>query len=253
MQHFVKKIGLTTLISAMAGILATANPAQAAEFTSSQKEEIEQIIYDYFMENPETIFEATSRMREKAEKEKQYAFEKNFKENKDKIFNGTDPFIGNPDGDVVVVEFFDYNCGYCRKAFDDVLKLSEKDKNLKVVFKELPILSETSREAARWALAAQKQGRYFDFHKALMNGRSAPSEAVFIKIAEKLDLDVDQLKKDVKDDAIEQHIDENLALSRSLGIQGTPAFIIGDILAPGYMGLNNMKLAIEEYRKNKKD
>lgn len=252
MTHIMRKLGLMAASAVfVGGMLAASAPAMAKdEFSAAQKKAVEGIIYDYLMENPQVIFEATSRMREKAEAEQKYAFERTFEENLNEIFSADTPFIGNPDGDVMIVEFFDYNCGYCHRALRDILKLVEQDKNVKILFKELPILGESSLDAARWSLAAHKQGKFFEFHQQLMKSAGPKSEKQFMKLAKDLGLDAEQMKKDAAGQDVNLQIANNIKLSQKLGIRGTPAFIIGDTLAPGYMGIDNMKMAIADYREN---
>lgn len=168
---------------------------------------------------------------------------------KTEIFNDEDtPSVGNPDADIVIVEFFDYNCGYCKKALPDVATLLEEDKNIRVVFKEMPILSPASSVAARWSLAADKQGKYWEFHKALMAHSGNKTEDTLAKIATEIGLDAKQLRKDASDPAINNILDRNKRLADALTVRGTPGFIIGDNIVRGYMGVDAMRNMIREIR-----
>lgn len=251
----LRKAGKSALaLFAVAGIATFALPANAAQdqFNEEQTEAIGEIVRDYLVTNPEVIIEAMEAYQQNRAEIEARQFEENLSGHSEKLFNNPDaPFEGNPDGNITVVEFFDYNCGYCKKALTDVVTLLGEDKNVKVVFLEMPILSEASREAARWALAADKQGKYYDYHVALMSHSGPKNAASFEKIGKDLGLDIEQLRKDAKDPAIQAAIDENLAIAQSLGIRGTPAFVIGDTLAPGYLGTEGLKAAVAQARADK--
>ena len=138
------------------------------------------------------------------------------------------PTAGNPSGDVTIVEFFDYNCGYCKRAFGDVAKIVEKDPKVKVVFKELPILSKGSEEGAKVALAAKLQGKYWEAHRALIGLRGEINEQTALKAVEKLGLDMAKLKKDMEGSEVKGEIETVRNLAQKMGIQGTPHFLVGD-------------------------
>lgn len=214
------------------------------------KEELEGFIYDYLMENPAVIIEAVEKFRQNQEEEEAKMFDKKLGEHKAYLQsdNGASPSVGNPDADIVIVEFFDYNCGYCKRALKDVQALLREDDNIRVVFKEMPILSPTSHQSALWALAADRQGKYWEFHTAVMNHSGNKSESTLAQIAESVGLDVAKLREDAKDPALQAMIDKNITVSQELGIRGTPAFIINDRLSRGYMGLDSMKTLIEQIR-----
>ena len=156
------------------------------------------------------------------------------KENADELFRPTgSPIAGNAKGDVTMIEFFDYNCGYCKKAFVDVAQAIDKDKQVKLVLKEFPILSKGSEEAARVALAAKMQGKYWEFHRAMLETQGQANEASALKVAEKLGLDMTKLKKDMASAEVKKEIDDTRKLATKMGIQGTPHFIVGDRIIPG--------------------
>jgi len=158
------------------------------------------------------------------------------------------PNLGNPDGDVTVIEFFDYNCPYCRKAGQTVQELLASDANVRVIYREWPILGEDSVFASRAALAARAQGKYEEFHWALMNGEGRASEASILKLARHLDLDVEKLQADMTSPAVEAHIAQSSALARTLGFTGTPAFIVGDRTAPGMLSTDEITAMVAEAR-----
>ena len=240
-------------------ILATAIIYLSVSNTQSQAEnsiasqmnekELGDFIYNYLMENPGVIIEAVEKYRENQEAEEAKLYEKKLSENKDAIYSDTSsPTVGNPDADITIVEFFDYNCGYCKKALQDIQTLLKEDNNIKVVFKDMPILTPSSKMASLWALAAHKQGKYFEYHVAIMEHSGNKSEDSLIKLAQNVGLDVEKLKRDAKDPALEKILQENLNLSRELGIRGTPAFIINDVLARGYVGVDRLKETIKTQR-----
>jgi protein-disulfide isomerase len=131
------------------------------------------------------------------------------------------------------VEFFDYNCGFCRRALPDVVKLIDSDDKVRVVFKELPIFGDESEAAAKVALAAAKQGKYFEMHQKLFSEPGKADKDKALKVAQELGLDVPQLEKDMADPSIQQALDEAKGLAEKLGLQGTPLYLIGDRIVPG--------------------
>ena len=234
-------------------LAATAAPftASAAEtsFTPDQKTEIEAMIKDYIQTNPSVVMDALEDFRmkeleriEQAAQEKAADITKHFKEDTEH------PMTGNPEGDIVVVEFFDYNCGYCKKALTAVQELSEKNDDVKVIFVELPILGESSVTSAQWALAAQKQGKYFAFHQELMMHRGQKNVTEMKKLAEKIGLDVEQLEKDAEGDAVQEAITKNRELAQEIGVSGTPAFLINDQIVKGFIPYAEMEKVIKDIR-----
>jgi len=248
-----RKIALFGLTALVLGFVYTAtisktSQAQDDTFSAAQKEALGAFIEDYVVAHPELIIEALESYQNKQKTAEQEAFAGKFASSKDAILNSAAPWAGNEKGDVTVVEFFDYNCGYCRKALKDIVQLLDDDKNVKVIFMDMPILSPTSQEAARWSLAADKQGKYYEYHVALMNDSGSKNARKFASIAEKLGMDVEKLKKDAESKEVRTMIEANLALARDLGIRGTPGFIIGDTLSPGYIGYSAMKDIVEQTR-----
>ena len=145
------------------------------------------------------------------------------------------PVMGNPEGDVTVVEFFDYNCPYCKRAMPEVDALLAEDGNVRLVMREWPILSEGSDFAARAALAARKQGKYAEMHNALMGMRGKVEADTVLRVAGEIGLDVEMLKADMQSPEIEEHIATSMRLAEALGFNGTPSFVIGDQLIPGFV------------------
>jgi protein-disulfide isomerase len=238
------------LVAAAAGL---ARPAlaqgQPTAFDDAERAAIEEIVRDYLVENPEVIREALQVLRERQEMAQQEAQQAQITALSDRLLdNPASPEMGNPDGDVTVVEFFDYNCGYCKQVREDVFTLVAEDPDLRVVFKELPILAPSSVTAARVALAAREQGLYVEVHNALMAHRGALDEDTIFALAEEAGADVDQLRIDMEDPAIDEAIAGNLELAQALGVRGTPAFVIGETLIPGAAGIEELRQAVDEAR-----
>ncbi|MCB1532024.1 MAG: DsbA family protein [Alphaproteobacteria bacterium] len=222
--------------------------AQAQEALS--KSDVEDIIKDYLMDNPELILDSLDAYRAKQEEMEKASAEESIDKNIDYLTSKNAPSVGPVDADVTVVEFFDYNCGYCRKALPDIQTLAKEDKKVRFVFREMPILSPNSAEVSKWALAAHKQGKYFEMHSALMDQRGTRTADTIKKLAEELGLDVGKLEKDANSDAVKTELEKDMMMAREIGIRGTPAFIIDGQLYPGYLGEDGLKQAIETARKN---
>ena len=158
------------------------------------------------------------------------------------------PVLGNPDGDVTVVEFFDYNCPYCRRAMAEVEGLVEDDENVRLVYREWPILGEGSVFAARAALASREQGKYEEFHLALMGMQGRAEEASVMRIAEEIGLDVEKLRADMAAPEVDEHIATSRRLTQALGFNGTPSFVIGDNLVPGFVEQEQLGALVEQVR-----
>jgi protein-disulfide isomerase len=214
--------------------MTSAAPAGPSAFSPAQRKELEAIIKDILLNNPEVLMEAQAALEAKMEKIQNERMAVAIKDNSAEIFRpAASPVVGNSSGDVTVIEFFDYNCGYCKKALPDVAQLIDKDRKLKLIPKEFPILSKGSEEASRVALAAKMQGKYWEFHRAMLESQGQANEASALRIAEKLGLDVARLKKDMASAEVKKEIDDTRKLAAKLGIQGTPHFLVGDRIIPG--------------------
>lgn len=232
---------------------ASGSAANAADsLTDVQKQEIRDLIKSYLQENPDIIIDAAQNYQRKKEEDMRAAVEGKVGDYKDELTGKDQPSAGNPGGDVTVTEFFDYNCGYCKHAVADIKKILENDKNVFFVFKELPILGPTSETAAQWSMAAHKQGKYFDYHAALMGNNEPRTEENLIKVAKEAGLDADKLKQDAQSEETRKAVAKSRDVAMDLEIHGTPAFIINGKLFPGYLGEEGLKKAIEEIRKNPK-
>lgn len=233
----------------MVPALVTKGHAETQKPTGLSKADIEQIVRDYLIANPEVIQEAIQALQAKREAAENARAAAALAAHGDALrAHPMTPVSGNRSGDVTVVEFFDYQCGYCKRSLASMIGLLKSDKNVRVVWKELPILGPASRYAARAAMAAKKQGKYFDFHVALMGARGRLTEQKVIELAKGVGLDVARLRSDMEDPAIEAYLDETQQLATALGIRGTPAFVIGDTLVPGAIDDAGMKQIIAQQR-----
>ncbi|MGB0056645.1 MAG: DsbA family protein [Methyloceanibacter sp.] len=192
---------------------------------SMDQQRVERIMRDYLTKNPQILVEMATQLDKRQASQQT----KVISDNADAIFRSPVSHVaGNPNGDVSVVEFFDYNCPFCRHALHDVVKLIDDDGKVRLVLKELPILSDDSVAAAKLALASNKQGKYFEMHQKLLSEPGKADKAKALRIAKDLGLDVDQLQKDADDPDIKKALDEAKDLAQKLGLQGTPMFLIGD-------------------------
>jgi protein-disulfide isomerase len=248
---------VTRLIPALltALLLTAAAPAGAQEeqpFTPKQQEALKKLVHDYLLENPSVIAEAIEALRQKEDLAADLAAKKTLSERKDEIFSDPDsPAIGNPKGDVTLVEFFDYRCPYCKAMAETLFEAVKSDGKLKLVLKEFPVLGPDSVTAARAALAAREQKKYEEFHKAMMRLKEPISEKLIMKVAGEVGLNVERLKKDMDDQKIDQMLKNNIKLAHDLDVSGTPAFVIGDQIVPGAISAQNLKQLIDQARKGK--
>ncbi len=227
---------------------AFTSPAQAQ--AALDKAAVEKIIKDYLMENPEAIIDSLESYREKQERDQRVSASQSIEKNQAYLTGADLPSIGSADADVVVVEFFDYNCGYCRKAVPDIQTILDTDKNVRFVFQEMPILSPSSAEIARWSLASHKQGKYFEYHAALMAHKGSKTPKNLKKLAKDVGLDANKLEKDAGSEAVKVQLEKSMTMAREIGIRGTPAFIVNGELYPGYLGEEGLKQSIEKAREN---
>src|SRR3990170_3186885 len=212
---------------------APEKPAGGSTFSADQRKELHSIIKEFLLTNPDVLFDAQAVLDARMEKIQTERMTVAMKEFADELYRPTgSPIVGNVMGDVPIVEFFDYNCGFCKKAFPDVAKLMEKDKKVRVILKEFPILSKGSEEASRVALAAKMQGKYWEFHRAMLEIPGQANEASALRTAEKLGLDMPRIKKDMASAEVKKEIEDTRKLAAKIGIQGTPHFIVATASSP---------------------
>jgi protein-disulfide isomerase len=225
---------------------ATPPSASAESFSEGQRGEIETIVKNYLIAHPEVLEEAMAELNKRqaqAEAEKNQA---GVAQNADAIFNSPRGVVlGNKEGDVTFVEFFDYNCGYCKRAMSDMLDLLKSDSKLKVVLKEFPVLGEGSVEAAQVAVAVRMQDpggkKYLDFHQKLLGGRGPADKARAFAAAKDAGLDVGRIEKDIASPEVRATIEENFKLAEAMGMNGTPSYVIGKQVVIGAVGLDGLK------------
>lgn len=204
----------------------------------------------YLMTHPEVIMEAVSLLERRNQARRAHAQRDLIRRYRDRLMDsGPLPVAGNKAGDVTVVEFFDYRCPYCRQAVPEVKRLLAADPGVRLVHKEFPVLGPDSVRAARAAIAANYQGKYLAFHDALMAHAGALDEAAVMTLARAAGLDVARLAKDMARADVDAVIRESHALARALGITGTPAFVIGDVLLPGFVEASDLAHAVAAARR----
>ena len=248
------RILLAALLASLLAVTAAPVLAESTPkaLTPAQEQAIRKLVRDYLIKNPEIIVEAMQKLREKRLQAERDRIGKMLVAYRKQIFeNPQSPIAGNPKGDVTIVEFFDYQCGYCKAVMDRLLKTVKGDGKIRLVFKEFPILGPNSVFAARAALASRNQGKYFEFHELLMGFKGKLSqEAVFV-LAKSIGLDTKRLAKDMNDPKIREVIARNFQLAQILKINGTPAFIIGDRLVPGAISKQQLDAYIASARDKK--
>jgi protein-disulfide isomerase len=236
------------LVFAFLGVaLAWIAPAVAQQFSPEQKAALEKLIREYLVNNPEILLEAIEKLQER-EAAGEEPTAKHLSDNRNTVFRDPDTPVANAAGTIPVVEFFDYKCGYCKRMVPDVQRLRQEAKDVRLVFKDLPILGPDSVIAARAALASRAQGKYEPYHFALMAARGSFTEDKVLAIAKDAGLDVERLKKDMKDPGIDAKLEENLKLAKKLNIRGTPALIIGDAFVMGSADFASMMKLVEKAR-----
>lgn len=226
-------------------------PAKAAQPAPIGPEQVEQIIHDYLLAHPEVVIEALEAAEAKEKQKQAEATRTTIAAKRAELLNDpSTPSGGNPKGDVTIVEFFDYRCPYCKQVEPAVEALLRDDPKLRIVYKEFPILGPESIFAAHVAFASLNQGRYEQFHTAMMAARGQVTEEVIMKVAADAGLDVARVKADMKAPKIDQIIKRNYDLADALDIRGTPAFIIDDKLLPGAVDLATLKQMVAAARKS---
>lgn len=243
-----RSVFAAALISA--AFLAAPALAHDGPLSSEQKAEIEAMVRDYILQHPEIILESVAIMQAREDAAKNAAAKQALVDHRDALEQDpADPVLGNPNGDVTIVEFFDYQCGYCKTMMKPLMDLVEEDGNIRLVLKEFPILSPTSETAALASLAADRQDRYKDFHTALMNLRGRLTAEAIFQVALETGLDVEKLQADMKDPALQAQVRKSFELAQALSIQGTPAFTIGGHVVPGAVSKEQLAELVAEARK----
>jgi protein-disulfide isomerase len=232
-------------------ILPLAAPTRADEpLSPAQKAAVEKLIHDYFMAHPEFMVDVLHAAEAKLKAQKADETRQAIAAKRDELLHdASSPVGGNPQGDVTIVEFFDYRCPYCKEVEPSLEELLRQDPKLRIVYKEFPVLGPASVYASRIALAARKQGRYAAFHSAMMAMKGDITDDVVLAVAQRAGVDIGKAKAEMNAPEIGDLIKRNYALADALDIQGTPAFIIGDTLIPGATDVATLRHLIAEQRK----
>ncbi len=241
------------MVAAVFGALRFASMLGGEEVpaVAMNKGDVEKIVRNYLLENPELILEAVEGLKNKEEGQRLVKMRDKAKAHQTQLYAEAEPLVaGNPKGDVTIVEFFDYRCPYCRNVKKTVADLLSQDGNVKLILKEFPILSPESEMAAQVAIAAAAQGKYWDVHMAFMGAEDLNAERIFV-LAKEAGADITRLKADLKDPKITKRLAETQSLARSLGIDATPTFFIGDEPSTGALTLEELKKAVAAARKAK--
>ena len=234
-------------------VLIAPAAVHAQSFNDQQKTELQSIIREYLVQHPEVLQEAMAELEKRqvaAEAEKTKAAVKN---NAQTLFDSSrQVVVGNAQGDVTLVEFFDYNCGYCKRALTDLTDLMKDDSKLRVVLKEFPVLGPGSQEAAQVAIAARMQDKsgkkYFDFHQRLLSGRGQADRARALAAAKEAGFDMAKLERDMASPEVKATIEENMKLAEQLGLNGTPSYVVGSDVVVGAVGLEALKGKVKAAR-----
>ena len=237
------------LIAAVcAALLIPAAPqiVRADDFSASQRTAIESIVHEYLIAHPEVLQEAMNELEKRQSAAEAEKHKVAVKDNASKLFSSPHQVVlGNPDGNVTFVEFFDYNCGYCRGAMNDMLTLMRDDAKLKIVLKEFPVLGPGSLEAAQVAVAVRMQDttgkKYLDFHTKLLGGRGQADKARALGVAKEVGLDMNRLEKDMTSPEVNETLQETFKLAEALGLNGTPSYVIGSDVVVGAIGLAGLQ------------
>ena len=227
--------------------------ASAQNFSDKQRGDIEAIVREYLIAHPEVLEEAMAELSKRQSAAETAKHEAAVANNAEAIFNSPRGVtLGNKDGDVTFVEFFDYNCGYCKRAMADMMELMKADPKLKIVLKEFPVLSAGSVEAAQVGVAVRMQDptgkKYLDFHQKLLTGRGAADKARAMAVAKEVGLDMARIEKDLKSDEVGKTLEESMKLAEALGLNGTPSYVIGNDVVIGAVGLAGLTQKIQAAR-----
>ena len=247
----IPRMRLTVVAAFLA--LGVAAPAWAQGFSGDQRSEIERIIKDYLMTHPEVVQDAMNELEKRQQAADAEKNKSTVKQNAQTLFSSARQVtLGNPQGDVTLVEFFDYNCGYCKRALPDLINLMKADPKLKVVLKEFPVLGPGSVEASQVAVAVRMQDhsgkKYLEFHQKLLGGRGQADRARALAVAKEVGLDMARIEKDMASDEVRGTISESMELADKLGLNGTPSYVVGPNVVVGAVGYDALKDKVETVR-----
>jgi protein-disulfide isomerase len=255
-RNIFKTIFLRATSALLVSALYFGLSVPAFAIDEAEQADIEAIIHNYLVENPEILEEMISALKNRDSARAETTARREIAANRDAIFNPGASFVaGNPVGDVTLVEFFDYTCSFCKQSLKDVQRRIKEDPGLRVVFIDYPALSDrnpTSMVATRASIAAAQQGKYWPFHLKLMGSATGLTSKNITRYAGEVGLDVERLLKDMNAQETYRRIDSNIELANRLGIDGTPSFVIGDQIMAGARGHTVLKHLIARQRANNK-
>lgn len=232
--------------------LAAAGPATAADgFTDAQKSELGDLVRDYILDHPEIIQDALLALEEKKKQAEAAEMTQAISGMKDILYTSSrQAVLGDPKAPITLVEFFDYNCGYCKRALSDTLAMLESEKDVRIVLKEFPILGPGSVEAARVAVAVNlvAPDKYIGFHKALLGAKGHADEAAALDAVDEAGVDVDAVKAKMKDPEVASTLEEVYTMANRLGLSGTPTYVIGDEVVFGAVGVDELRTKVAAMR-----
>ncbi|MEP3049001.1 MAG: DsbA family protein [Roseibium sp.] len=247
MKRLLLKLCILLLAPLSVGTLAFADTVE-----TMSEEKVKELALEAILENPEIIELAIQRLQQMQRERDQATVVATLRAQRANLEQDSNaPVIGNPEGDITLVEFFDYNCPYCKRAKPLIEELLKTDPNIRVVFREWPVLGEGSVFAARAALAARNQDKYEEFHWALMSFRGRAEEESVLEIAKEVGLDIEKLRADMQAEEVNNHILLSMQLAEGLNITGTPSFVIGDTVLPGLPTQAQLAAAVSEAREAK--
>lgn len=235
-------------VAGLTAVVALAGAAAAAQFTPEQKKEIGSIVKEYLIHNPEVLRDAMVELDHRQKQQAQAAQRTLTADKNSKLYTSShQSIVGNPDGSATIVEFFDYNCGYCKRALGDLANLMKADPKLKVILKDIPILSQGSMEAAIVEAAVRQQltgDKFWRFHQKLLLTRGGVGKEEALAVAKSLGADMARLDKDMKDPSIKAGIEETMKLAQSLEVNGTPSYVVGQDVVVGAVGYDDLKTKV---------
>ena len=251
MQKLLNAAIVAALLLSSAALGSRAIASAHDVFTPEERQAFESIIRDYLLKNPEVVLDVLSILRERQRLASAQQSRQQLANRRDDLLNDPDsPVGGNPEGDVTIVEFFDYRCPYCRTVAPRLAQLMKEDREIRFVYKEWPILGPVSVIAAKAALASREQGLYEEYHKALMTYPGQLTEDKVFQLGDRVGLDESRLRQDMEAPEIEDSLARIRALAAALGITGTPAFVIGDQLVPGAASLSDLRALVKRARES---
>jgi protein-disulfide isomerase len=240
---------LIIVIVGLVAVLFLREPASAP----AQRGDIERIVREYIIRHPEVLQEAIAELEKRQTAAESAKRTTAVKEQQATLFNSPRQVnLGNPQGDVTLVEFFDYNCGYCKRALADLLELLKSDPKLKVVLKEFPVLGDASTQAAQVAIAVNMQDKdgkkYLEFHQQLLLSRGAIDRAKALAVANQVGVDMAQLEKDLASPEVKATLEESFRLAEAIGLNGTPSYVVGNDVVVGAVGVEALREKVNSAR-----